>query len=564
MGKSQTLNIKITFVLIIVVFLDKISLKNVTSTLTSVNHYPKNWFAYVRTLLFTGIEKYFNQFVRSKDWSKNSFILKRSKYLILEMYRANFLKTRKRKKIPFINVKRWTSEIKWPLSFVAVAGRGTKLTRHRCGSRPLHNLKVQGHSHFFTLNFFLDRRLRLKIEINYMYFVLKNIYSCYSGNVSVQSFTLRDTSPAITYCGIRNYMVVFPHYHNVSILLSLRHYVQFLVLALYTATDVNQSINCNVSNINRDRSITLDFVTYTIPLKIYNKKFHLQVEKWQIMNIIVHLLYVHSIWTVDGPSTTSYDFREISQNSSRYQFVTSSHHYLIYIEIMLKHKLQKIIKYKCHERKPDKTFSLSETTKQLQFLYPKGIFSKNTEVYVLKICASKWVKLNITINYLRINWLTFNENCFFHGLSIYNILNTIKEEISTTCWESFGTYRHRNIYTESNVIFLVLYSYKKQGSMNASIFISTTTCNAIEINICSISNRSKVYLSAANSICSVFQITHDLSISSFENLISRGCKMCELKNLQHSEKGITSGEILEIRTSGFMRGKLYVPLNNIF
>ena len=445
-------------------------------------------------------------------------------------------------------------DVKWPLSYIGIAGKGTKLNDYYiCRSTPLWNYKVQGHTNLYVWKFQMDFHLRLKIVFNYMYFALKNIYSCYSGNVSVKSFNLGNEDSPITYCGIRTYLVAYPHYNNVSIQMSVRHYVKYFVLAIYNVIDYNISLSCKVLRDNN--SLVPDFVIYTIPSKMFSQKFHLQVPKWQIMNIIVHLSNIISIWTLDGPGTVSSNFRNIFQKSSKYQFLTSSYHYLMYIEMALNYKTQ-IIYFKPHTRKINKVISVRKNTAKttsFNLLYPESICSKNLEVCILKIQTSEQTKINITITHLSIDQEDLNEGCLFHGLSVYDHLNTTKDELSTICIVSFSRYRHRNIYSKTNDLLLVLYSFKAEGSMNVNFLVSNTYCNVIQIDTCATSN--KIYLTSPTSICTVHQLRHDLSISSFEDLIKRGCKQCQLQNLLYSENGRNKGKVLQISTSGFMRGK---------
>ena len=75
----------------------------------------------------------------------------------------------------------------------------------------------------------------------------------------------------------------------------------------------------------------------------------------------------------------------------------------------------------------------------------------------------------------------FDPFCNKGGFSVYGSFL----EISAVCNTSnYPTYRYKNIYSKSNEVLLVIYSYKIYGCFKINISLLVTKCKPVNINIC--------------------------------------------------------------------------------
>ena len=83
---------------------------------------------------------------------------------------------------------------------------------------------------------------------------------------------------------------------------------------------------------------------------------------------------------------------------------------------------------------------------------------------------------------------------FYGGLVVYDNHNKSNTKTSSVCESHHGFYKHRNIYSNSSLIYIVMYSFDVYGSLQFSLQISTTQCK--------LTTKSRsIYLCAFNFLC---------------------------------------------------------------
>ena len=104
--------------------------------------------------------------------------------------------------------------------------------------------------------------------------------------------------------------------------------------------------------------------------------------------------------------------------------------------------------------------------------YPQ-ISSSKRNIFILQIFTESKFLINITTKYFTCNYEE-NTLCAFGGLVVYDNHNKSYTKISSVCESHQGFYKHRNIYSNSSVINIVMYSFKEYGSLHFRLQISTT------------------------------------------------------------------------------------------
>ena len=90
--------------------------------------------------------------------------------------------------------------------------------------------------------FKLDGWLRLNLTFQYIYISINNYYGCYIGNLTVKSFSKLDT-PDLVQCGVHSYMISYPIYKNVDIVLHIKCYVTHEIELYFCVIDPNRIVS---------------------------------------------------------------------------------------------------------------------------------------------------------------------------------------------------------------------------------------------------------------------------------------------------------------------------------
>ena len=98
--------------------------------------------------------------------------------------------------------------------------------------------------HIHTWIFTLDKQLRLNITFAHVRILINYLDTCYIGNVTVGMFDRSENSKfKFVYCGIMSNIPNYPKMTNVDIMVSIRPYVQYIVIFSYCVIDPDRTIS---------------------------------------------------------------------------------------------------------------------------------------------------------------------------------------------------------------------------------------------------------------------------------------------------------------------------------
>ena len=462
---------------------------------------PKNWFAYTEHLLFS-TTKLIN---KNCQYSNHPLVqlLHDVQTLVLTQYmdlQINVLTTTKTNfKFEYGIIKHLFGNIQYVEHGFNLPDKESSYSVCLFQSQP--KFKGTEYSYLYVWKFNLHNKLRLKLIVSYLYIVLKNIMSCYSGYLQIRGFSLGIETLKLTYCGIHTYLEAYPPDRNVSIQLLLRPYVTSSLLINYNVIDPHQNVSYKISDYNDvDLSnFSMDYAIYNWHIKIHIIKFHIVESKWKVITLSFTRSNDNSFDVFDGPNP---HFSKLRVNNKA-KVTTTSFQCTIVNSFQI---VQGNIQFKSVAGHIDKFINISNVKSKL-LKYPFNICNTSASTCITELFTSRNAGINISIQYL--HYTSQNDfGCQNAGLAAYSHNFDTQIEISSTCTISSGIFKHRNIYSESHIVLLVIYSYQRSYQLNAKIAISTTSCNIVKVNACGF--KKSLYLFVVNQSCTIHQIVHNL------------------------------------------------------
>ena len=518
--------------------------------------YPKNWFAYVSQMMLSNLKRHHGNKKDVTNSQNDSFVLKLFKFIDYSVGRIKFVLNMSMNSLrnSFMGKNRRSVCIKKPCGKVGLKIKGFELENKEstdCSLNPSLRKTLKVYTYFYAWIFHLDPLLSLRLLFFNIYISLKNLHSCYSGHVEVKSFSIKGKWLPMTYCGIHSHMVAYLPYNNVSVGISVKAYVTFIVSLKYNIVDPKIIFSCTIQKNNK--TITPEWVIYDNQKKTIFQKFTLNVAKWQKMQITIHTIKGYMIRVHDGLGIWSPKLKSTKHLENKKYFLTSSFQCTIQTSFSSDSKSQNALFFRAVSRDIDRVLNFSEKRTHLNLSYPDGFCNRALSDCILKVQATESARINVTITDLHHSGDLFEYACYFFGLTAYSIIHESKEEISSVCTTSHGIYRHRSLYSKTNVVLLVVYTHREFGFWNMSLLVSTTFCNIVQIDVCN----SWRNFSSPNTGCTIHQLVHKLTVKSYEAHSKRGCSYCPIDNLQYETFGKIDKEIAKVNVTGYMIGKSY-------
>ena len=100
------------------------------------------------------------------------------------------------------------------------------------------SIRLDYYYYNYKWRFTLDEQLRLNITFEYIYISINNYYGCNIGNLPVKAYLKLDTLDFV-YCGMHSFLISYPQYRNVDIVLDVRIWIIFKIQLSYSVTDPN-------------------------------------------------------------------------------------------------------------------------------------------------------------------------------------------------------------------------------------------------------------------------------------------------------------------------------------
>ena len=276
--------INLILLLILVISCTQTSEKNSLQSLNNIGYSPKYWLSYVKKLLFSGIENtcQFTQTI-------SSYIAKRRECIGYNVKRTHsVMRTYDQ---PLRKSCQGICNLTRPIGYSFAVGKGYQIV----SNKRIHWI------------FDMDKKLRIKIFLHYIYFSLQNLHNCYIGYLSVNSLSKQEAN--LSYCGIHSGLVIYPQYNDIELLLFAGQFITFVVIFFYRVTDPMQKISISINNdfianiLHTD--LNLEWMLKSIQSNTFQAKFKVNVQKWKFIILSICKNIIPLFNACDGPGILS-------------------------------------------------------------------------------------------------------------------------------------------------------------------------------------------------------------------------------------------------------------------
>ncbi len=425
------------------------------------------------------------------------------------------------------------------------------------------------------------------MTFHYIYFSAVNIQKSSFGKLVVHdskvgfpiSHTQKEEFNEFTFSAIHSKTAIFSQHQKIRIRNCAIPFVMLEFLLSYSVIDKGQvvSVPLFLSSTQKEH-LHIDCSVLQVT---YFEQVGVKLEVYQIVASKLHYILIRTVTgegileIYDGPGTQSDLWtteNSVLEPGNNVTYKTSS--------------------FQCHVHLHSRNSSMQIlfTYKPVTSITNKLVIKPGTSttfysnLYLCEECTTHFLMLNTDHGY-HLNMTIDNisqvgenntESCDYAGLAAYDS----DTEITTVCliqrnnssgkqcsymFDSSISYRFQNIYSRTNVLVLVLYSFIKYARMTADITIRSTPCKPKSINTCYFGNTTvsgcssnprvqEYYLNELNisvqgGQCTVFQLSYDLNRGKGGHAV----RSCILNLMHHS---ITeNASAFELDVSGFYRGK---------
>ncbi len=511
-------------------------------TFESVNN-TKHWVSYIKKLAFESLKYVFwiSEFV----YGMNTFVQMESHHrnILLSWWKVTDF-------VHSIKQNKTSSIVKLTIGQIFAGADGCHLyhpkpkVRHDCIS--LSNTvgkstKDNDFIFFYKWIFKLDHHLRLNITFQHIKILVKNLFTCLVGFVSVQQFTTKHVEHK--YCGVLSNIVNCPSFAHFRILLSVKALVTFEMHTAFSVIDSG-----HIENLLYKTNVSPKpewAITFTVT-KLFCEKFYLQQEK--IYRLLVVFSMFNTCWVeiFDGPGRKSQKLIPISTFGNRKSYLTASFQCIVFSYCSSAFPSlfanPKII-FQVKEILVDNFLFVSTKTR-----LPEP-FSFNKSCYTTEVRTEVNFHINTTITSLTSSYKN-NELCSFGGIAAYEENSRNKSHIMTLCSQQSYVFKHRNIYSTNNSLLLVTYSCQGYGSVNMTLELSTTTCLRRKIDGCT---QPHTVLFSPSDTCFVFQMENDMDAQFYDTRTQQGKASCEEQVTVFNIQGPDWIEI-KLHITGYLKG----------
>lgn len=355
-------------------------------------------------------------------------------------------------------------------------------------------------SETWKFSFQLAKSFRLNVTVNYLYLSSNSFDKCKFGSFNMSS------SIQFKYCGIYSKIIYYSFSNNVTISLFVLHFVSFDANMTFSVVDSNKIISL------RPKYIKMKISAFTLKFKSKNTTFYqmfLQVDKYFEMVLRVTNTTQKQIRIYDGPGVESDILKPVPHGPFDNKYYLSTFQGVVCISL------------------PNYPVSFSNT---IEYSGERKVFFHNVMLYegaTSKMhypgnekcinnvtCTFKFqtqVYFFIEIEILRMKYVGYNDTgCRYGGLAIYDT-NGSHSESSVLCSNQNP---HRNVYSTSNTLLAVFYSYNKYVTeFNTAISVSVTKCKAVTLNACQykffpVHSPAKPFYTVEEGPCQIVRLTY--------------------------------------------------------
>ncbi len=361
----------------------------------------------------------------------------------------------------------------------------------------------------------LDHHLRLNLSFEYIYFSAHSVDKCNFGRLEIKSDG--DSASTSSFCGIHENVRYFPPSRKVTLTVH-RKELEFRYLQKDTAVNTfldspnntvfiptpvkfNMSLQFSLLDSKRITSINLETSSYGLyPIaslhffhsQAWLKIYHLRVEHTKIIGLKFPLNNLSNLRLCDGPGV-KYSLMNVQShviifstfNTTMVHFNSSYFQCILHV---LDNNQTNFIQFQSHPAEMHENNHRIHSSTSIT--YPENTSSlKEISAWILSTDIG--LHLNISVEKMTSSGYD-NPCCDYAGVAWYNQANTSQVFVDKQCVvkryeERNETHEvYRNIYSQGNVLRLVIFSFRKYVSFSVTFSIMTTKCMSIRFNSCDV------------------------------------------------------------------------------
>ena len=430
--------------------------------------YSKPWMSYIHAYIGEKSSHLIGLFAKFK--SKVSFI----QMISLFARRQTSKKLMPNVGIPFVKKYNWRpffieTEVVFPL-FELQNSKIFMFYNHKTPRREVIIVSAQ-------------KLLRSKIT-----FVKLQIYSSFHMNscelnVTIHSATRKSDAQKFTFCGIYNNFTFYPHGNKIYFFL---HYlnpedfeleVVYDILAMnvikYSSLELEGRSDIQLSKFNID---VMAVETIVFVHKLVAKKTHYFSVT---LNQNIQTLFY------DGPGFLA----EYTRVNTTSKFSSSS--FVCFLQIIQSVQREEvsddILTFSSVLKELNQNILIDQNSTTLYYdsaeCFERTKTPGCTKHFLLKFSSAS----HLNVSTKQFNFTGHEDlNCTFGGVSFFDINNTEPNLIRSVCMNSGADGQNiQNVYSDSNELIVLVYSFKNYGLLKVGMQFSSTTCKPIKHDPCS-------------------------------------------------------------------------------
>ena len=336
------------------------------------------------------------------------------------------------------------------------------------------------------LDFNLHPSLTLNITFIQIRIMYMNLFKCFIGNVTVESYFRRSITGTVSnlrrsvYCGCQSYIVCYKSFRFVQVKIAVHVRVQYDVSLAFSVLGSGL-----VESFQRKGHRGYEMICSELALLFHEtlctyKRALICVRKTKFIIVRGNSYSSYALSAFDGPGLLSKNVRLANQGDF-FEFRSSSFQFTIIIKEM------RISIYRLSYLEVDITDTtkyMVNGTETIYMAYPNGLCNLTSIICLINFSSEGNYKVNLTVFDLKFVG-THNSNCEYAGIVLLDSINSNLVELKTIC-HYFNRIKYQSFYSKnSSSLFIIIYMYKEYGQFNVSFYISQTKCSSITINVCS-------------------------------------------------------------------------------
>ncbi len=351
-----------------------------------------------------------------------------------------------------------------PLAKLFASDKGPKLFK-------LPTLRTDHLFHIDQTSYILvDEKLRLKLDLNVVYFASFALSHCFFGNLTLTSFMIR-RKEQFCYCGQYPFATIYPRSRYIQFKIVTVGYNAHRVFTTYSILDSDTISSQRTHNVTNSQLLSIwvlenEFAIYT---------FHVHVQKYKFILLLQSNFSFEKIRVWDGPDHNSPVLTPVQEH----KYVTSAFQCTVQITSVWQERFQKAFSYSTSSHIANKMITVRSNGSVLLSFPMQHVPQSAGLTFIVAIHTPPDLHVNLQVLTIA-NRALRSSMCSFGGLSVYDKLNTTTTEISTLCQPHNNHYKSRSVYSKNSNIVLVFYSYTSH--FKAGIQLSATACKCVHFN----------------------------------------------------------------------------------